>query len=350
MHELERDVKAVIGASRLLLLPLIGLGVSCFEVGRLAQGLTVNYRVKNLVTTVGPGVGSLKEFKIPCALDLKRMPPLKRYIERGYLSRNFSEGLRYWEVRQLFRSLEALYRSRCSGDLYRVAKCLGLPIGEVKEAVAVLRLLYPSTIEVYREAPFAQRLGRPGTVFRLEDLWADLYYYIETGFIKRPSIKRVRTWANKYAIPELLEKLDFKDALVIDVGAGYGTKGAYTIRKGARYVVLIDIDSNILKSRGTGALIDKLQADARRLPLRDKSVDAAIFWNVLQFLHGGEYALGEISRVTKRMLVISVYNADGAVRHYTRREFLDVVEKIGHVVYLRNLSNRQLQAVVIYEN
>ncbi|MEM1664102.1 MAG: hypothetical protein QW259_03935 [Pyrobaculum sp.] len=55
IHELERDVKAVIGASRSLLLPLIG-----FEVGRLAQVYTVNYRVKNLVTTVGPGVGSLK--------------------------------------------------------------------------------------------------------------------------------------------------------------------------------------------------------------------------------------------------------------------------------------------------
>jgi len=119
-------------------------------------------------------------------------------------------------------------------------------------------------------------------------LWEEARRFVKRGlvfpgFLPR-AVRVVRSHTARYSIPTLLAHADFKDAVVADVGSGFGTKGAASLRWGAKYVVLLDIDVEVLKSRGNGLLIDKVVADAHMLPLRTKSIDVAVFWNVLNFL------------------------------------------------------------------
>lgn len=350
LSDISRDLKMVFGATRLLLLPLLGYPVSCAVLEKLTQGITVNYMTKDRVVTVGPGTGSLRHHKVPCALDPRRMPPLRRYIAQGLLTPEYAAGPNYKTLEDNFRHLARLYMWGCAGNLYTVAKCIDAPLSAAREAIAHLRVLYPTALEIYKSKPYSQTLGKPGQKHKLEDFWTELYHYVETGVATRRGIRKVRTWTNKYAVPEILQTLNFRDAIVADVGSGFGTKGAYTIRKGAKFVILIDIDPKILKARGTGALIDKLAADVQKLPIRKKSIDATIFWNVLQFVEDEDAALAEISRTTRQFTVMSIYNAASALRQYTWQSFLQAAKKLGAVIDAKNLANRQFQAVVKHEN
>jgi len=137
---------------------------------------------------------------------------------------------------------------------------------------------------------------------------------------------------------------------VADVGSGFGTKGAASLRWGAKYVVLLDIDVEVLKSRGNGLLIDKVVADAHMLPLRTKSIDVTVFWNVLNFLARPNEAVEEIRRVTRREVVFSTYNA-GSGRYIAFREFISIASRWGVPKVAKRLGNTQFQAVVeIYED
>lgn len=359
-----QDIKNIVGAARLLFLPLLGYEVSCEILDVVTKNKTVNYKTDRYAVVVGNGVGKLSEFKVPCVLDERRMPPLRRYIDLGLLRTDFKRGPTYSILEASFGNIAVVYNSLrwCSGSIYDIAKCAEMSESKAKEALAFLRTLYPSLLEIHRNLSFSEKLGDVGRLLRKEDYWADLYYYIETGYIIpnesliKPSfysrhtikIKKVRGLVAKYSIPQLLHFVDFRDAVVADIGCGYGTKGAFGIRHGARHVVLLDIDEKVLRERGNGLLIDKVVADAHMLPIRDKAIDVSIFWNVLPFLKDGEKAVSEIKRITRREVAVSVYNAASAFRRYSFADFLEIVLLLGKPKAIRRIGRNQFQAVVRY--
>ncbi len=355
LRRIENDIELAIGAIRLLFLPLFGYEISCEVLSGLVGRKAVNFKTDKYVMVVGGGVGVLSEGRVPCALDVRRMPPLRRYIEAGFLTRDFRKGPEYPLIELGFNILVLAYLSAkfCPGDIYSVARCAGLDVGRAKWAVAALRTLYPSLLEVYKGVGFEERLGEVGRLIRREDYWADLYYFVESGYIStgykaRPRVRLVRSYAAKYAIPPILDLVDFRDAVVADIGCGYGTKGAYGIRRGAKSVVLLDIDERVLRERGNGLLIDKVVADAHLLPLRDGGIDVAILWNVLQFLSDEAKAIEEVRRVVRREVVLSVYNAVSGLRFYSYRDFLERALALGRLKAVRRLGRSQFQAVVRY--
>ena len=356
---INRDVEGVVGAVRILFLPMFGDEISCGFLNSFVQRKTVNYKTDTHVVVVGGGVGKLSEFKVPCALDTRRMPPLKRYIELGLLTKDFKRGPSYGRLEVAYRHIMLIYHALkwCSGDIFEIARCSDLTTSEAKDTLAILRTLYPSLVEVYRDVPFEEKLGGAGRLIRREDYWADLYYAVETGRVMpgerywKPAYswpKKIRSYATQYSIPPILDSVDFRDGVVADVGCGYGTKGAYGIRRGARHVVLIDIDEWVLRRRGNGLLIDKVVADAHMLPLRNKCIDVSIFWNVFPFLNDEKKALDEIKRITRREVVLSVYNAASAYRHYNYFNFLEVILQLGRPKVIKRYGRHQFQAVVRY--
>ncbi len=87
-------------------------------------------------------------------------------------------------------------------------------------------------------------------------------------------------------------------------------------------------------------------ADARRLPLRDYSIDVAIFWNVINFIRDKESSINEVKRVSRREVVFSAYNAINAYWNYDYENFMIDALKLGRPVIIRRVSNTQFQAVV----
>jgi ubiquinone/menaquinone biosynthesis C-methylase UbiE len=83
---------------------------------------------------------------------------------------------------------------------------------------------------------------------------------------------------------------------VVDIGAGTGTATRRLLAAGAR-VVPVDASAEMLAvARGLGAC-SPVVGDARRLPLRTDSADAAVLGFVLNHLHRPADALREATRV-----------------------------------------------------
>ncbi|MEM0183723.1 MAG: class I SAM-dependent methyltransferase [Thermoproteus sp.] len=162
--------------------------------------------------------------------------------------------------------------------------------------------------------------------------------------MSRLRVVKVRSPFTRQKVPAIFDQADFLGAVVADVGAGYGAKGEYAVRRGARYAVLIDVDETALRERD-GLGLDRVVADAHMLPLRDRSADVVIFWNVLQFLHDEERALAEVARTARRLILFSVYNAASG-RRYTWSEFLERARKLGTPIHWRR-GYAQHQAVVV---
>ncbi|MEM4438737.1 MAG: class I SAM-dependent methyltransferase [Pyrobaculum sp.] len=357
VKRVKSDLERGVGATRLLFLPLFHRPITCEALSDLTNGRAVNYKTDDYLIVVEGGIGPITQYKIPCVLDIKRMPPLKRYIEAGFLTKDFKRGPNYAVIEFYYRVVATVYRAMkwCSGDIHTFSNCVGVPEGEVKKAIGILRTLYPSLLEIsYGNIFFRDKLGNKGRLIRRDDYWSDLYYFIENGVIttsKKPEryvVRLVRSHAARYSIPPILDKVDFRDAVVSDIGSGFGTKGAYGIRRGARYVLLIDIDEKILRQRGSGLLVDRIVADAHFLPLRNKSVDVVILWNVLQFLSDEIKALSEVKRIVRREVVLSVYNAVSGLRRYSYNDFIERAVNLGRLKVLRRYGNNQFQAIVRY--
>lgn len=359
ISELNDDLKRVVSAIRLILAGLL-LGVdkiSCADVERLCcdrRKLGANYWVGENVVVVRGEVGNLKKFMIPCAVDMRRMPPLGRYVRWGLARidggrlavdlQKLSSIPTVALIKRVFKGLRL-----CPGPVRRIASCSNVDLEEAAFALTALRLLYPGLLEIYGDHlsfnDYLAQLG-VGAVVKSEDLWRSAVELASEGYAIAGGPRLVRARSAKYAVPPILAELDYTDAVVLDVGSGFGTKGASTIRWGARYVVLLDVDEAVLRERGSGLKIDKVVADAHMLPVRDKAADVVIFWNVYNFLAMPRRAVEEVGRTARRAVVFSVYNAASG-RHVGFREFLSVASRWGLVKSVRRLGNSQFQAVVL---
>lgn len=364
-RQLLRDVFLFVGALRFLFAPFFTNvnEVTCDVIKTLccAEGrYGVNYWVGDLVSIVRAELGNLRRWYIPCAVDKRRMPPLARYELLGFVEVGkdaIRVNVENMHVIPLVRAVAKLVeRWRVCGvrDVYTLSRCVDVPVGVLVDIVILLRALFPNLLEVYRGGSTLNDLFvKLGRVVKADMLWGAAREFVKNGVVvpnfsllpRRRVVKSVRSKASRYAIPPLLAYADFKDSVVADVGCGFGTKGAASIRWGARHVVLIDVDVTILRERGNGLLIDRVVADAHMLPLRERSIDVTIFWNVLNFLDEPEKAIREIARVTRREVVFSVYNATSG-RYVSYGEFLKAASMWGTPKVVKRLGNSQFQAIV----
>lgn len=157
----------------------------------------------------------------------------------------------------------------------------------------------------------------------------------------------VRSSTTRHTVPSLLTQVDFRGAVVADIGCGYGTKGFYGLKRGASYAVLIDVDGRVIRRIGNGVAVDRVIADARLLPLRDSSIDIAIFWNVINFIKEKDQAINEVKRMCRRITLFSTYNAMRAYWHYDEQSFAREAMRMGKPITIRKVNGKQMQAIVV---
>lgn len=145
---------------------------------------------------------------------------------------------------------------------------------------------------------------------------------------------------------------------VLDVGAAGGGNGRVLRDLGWRVIAAeySDFGLSVARSRGLAAI----RADARRLPLRDSSVDAVIAMDVLEHIDDDETAASEIARVLRpggtAFITVpadpKLWSAHDValshVRRYTRESLLDVIIGSGlQVVEIRSWNVLLRPAVVL---
>ncbi len=401
---LDEVIKRFYGAGRLLLLPaLLNMrSVDCELLGRLCcdgSSLTINYRVGDFVSVIKASLGSLSRNMVPCIMDIRRMPPLSRFVNAGVI--RVSGGsliVNYWDdyegllnasgmAKNVLIALQSLVKCRAY-TVGMLAKCANLDAGDLYEALLTARLLYPALLELVMPSGYTvnSMLGRlgVGALIRVGELMSMLgtteyervvivpsplinelaIRVVDGGWgIPKPSLHRfragrvssranvgdgvvsVRSGVTRYSIPAMLDLVRFR-GVVADIGCGFGVKGTYGLRRGASYVILLDIDEYVLRLRRSGWAVDRVVADARMLPLRDSSIDVAIVWNVVNFIRERERALGEVRRVCRGDVVYSIYNAANAHWLYGYEDFLNDILSLGKPLAIRRGGNAQFQAVV----
>ena len=392
---LDSVINGFYGASRLLLLPTItGMSrVNCELLRNFCCSdglLTVNYRVVGRVAVVKASLGSIMKNEVPCIVDTHRMPPLARFVDSGVVSvkgnsliiNNWSDYMRVVESSKEASTILELVSALKHCNVYMVnslSRCLRVDEDEVLRALIILRMLYPALIEVILANDLTinsmlRELGI-GRLLSIDELFkvlmagnageaiavpSNLLRMPAPSLATKPRLRRyplrgrsvggdfvvVRSSTSKYSIPSILNLVDFNNAIVADIGCGFGIKGTYGIRHGASFVILIDIDEGVLRLRRSGWAVDRVVADARRLPLRDSSVDVVIFWNVVNFIKDKESSINEVKRICRREAVISVYNAVNAYWNYDYKEFIAELLKIGRPIVIKRAGNTQFQAIV----
>lgn len=96
--------------------------------------------------------------------------------------------------------------------------------------------------------------------------------------------------------------------MVLEVGCGTGHFSRYLASRFLRVVGADRSPAMLASLRKVDPLVSGVEADAHRLPFRDRSVDAVLFITSLEFLDGPGRALAEAVRVCRRGLMLVVLN------------------------------------------
>lgn len=402
-RRLDSCVRGICSAARVMLAPAIlrtrVIGLSNLRVLVESNNkLTLTSINGSALKIVSAKLGT-REDSIPCRIDPYRMPPLRPFIEQNIIE--VHDGLfkvkdlpKYNLVielsqyaRNIVKIINTIYRHKIRFITLKTLKAL-TRISEdtlLLEYILVLRMLYPAVLEIIlpsgltvdsllREFKLSgvtkvklsdvidyilkkhsdlslciveENTGVPSSTGDLSSCTLQLHYErISNVFCSRECVvKGIVSPVTLYKVPKLLAKVNFNDRIVLDLGAGFGTKGAYAIKKGAKLVIFLDIDPRMLKFRASGTHTERIQADARMLPLRNKCIDITIGWNVLQFIGNHWFALREIKRVTREFVLVSVYNARSALHRYSFRRFLREAMFLG-LIFKVVRGKSQYQALV----
>ncbi len=98
---------------------------------------------------------------------------------------------------------------------------------------------------------------------------------------------------------------------VLEVGVGTG-RIAIPLQERGLHVLGVDISPGMLAQGSDRGLNDSFLADALRLPLRNRSIDAAYSVHLLQFIQNWKRALKEIARVTREAYYAIAIHPEGA--------------------------------------
>jgi len=128
--------------------------------------------------------------------------------------------------------------------------------------------------------------------------------YYEHWEGKEQTLKQL-TQEDKALLKDALEKVE--DALVLDVGCGYGRIMNILRRQGFQ-VVGLDVSKNLL--RKAKRISDVILGSLTHIPFKDKAFDVCLcMWGPLNHVPSLSEGLREIRRVCKWRVIASCYNA-----------------------------------------
>ena len=87
----------------------------------------------------------------------------------------------------------------------------------------------------------------------------------------------------------------------LDIGCGNGV-GTLSLKKRVTNIFGLDMSKNLLSQLPDGVV--GLRGDATRLPLKDKSVDFSMAWEIIHHIKDPLSVLTEMRRVTRKWMVI----------------------------------------------
>src|SRR5437870_6669866 len=113
---------------------------------------------------------------------------------------------------------------------------------------------------------------------------------------------------------------------ILDVGIGTGRFAEYFNNSGFN-VVGIDVSRSMMAKAREKRLRNLVQADAHCLPFRDRVFDGAIMIHVLHLLRDWVQVIGEVGRVTGKVVVAEVEGGEG---FSPRQRYLDLRQEMGY--------------------
>ena len=113
---------------------------------------------------------------------------------------------------------------------------------------------------------------------------------------------------------------------ILDVGVGTGRFAEYLSDSGFD-VVGIDVSLSMMAKAREKRVRNLVQADAHHLPFRDRAFDGAIMIHVLHLVSGWVEVVGEVGRVTGKVIVAEVEGGEG---FSSRSRYLDLRKEMGY--------------------
>ena len=133
--------------------------------------------------------------------------------------------------------------------------------------------------------------------------------------------------------PEIMKKLlnTMKELFtgcrtILDVGIGTGRFAEYFNDSGFN-IVGVDVSLSMMAKAREKRLRDLVQADAHHLPFRDRSFDGAIMIHLLHLVRDWVQVVGEVGRVTRKVIVAEVEGGEG---FSPRARYLELRQEMGY--------------------
>jgi 2-polyprenyl-3-methyl-5-hydroxy-6-metoxy-1,4-benzoquinol methylase len=96
----------------------------------------------------------------------------------------------------------------------------------------------------------------------------------------------------------LLSLTSFRNKIILDIGCGFGAYGKCAVKYGASLVVGLDINRKFLNMASRS--IEKIQADACKLPFKDLAFDIIVIVEVLEHLPCEAEIMQNVERIIKK--------------------------------------------------
>jgi len=149
--------------------------------------------------------------------------------------------------------------------------------------------------------------------------------------------------------PEIMKKLldTMKETFagckkILDVGTGTGRFAEYFNDSGYT-VVGIDVSLAMMAKAREKRLRNLIQADAHHLPFRDGAFDGAIMIHILHLVRDWTQVVGEVGRVTRKVIVAEIEGGEG---FSPRLRYLELRHEMGYPLDRFNDGEEGLRRVV----
>ncbi len=133
--------------------------------------------------------------------------------------------------------------------------------------------------------------------------------------------------------PEIMKKLlnTMKELFtgcraILDVGIGTGRFAEYLNDSGLN-IVGVDVSLSMMAKAREKRLRNLVRADAHHLPFRDTAFDGAIMIHVLHLVRDWVQVVGEVGRVTRKIVVAEVEGGEG---FNPRQRYLELRQEMGY--------------------
>ncbi|ACL15731.1 class I SAM-dependent methyltransferase [Methanosphaerula palustris] len=134
-----------------------------------------------------------------------------------------------------------------------------------------------------------------------------------TALPSKESDIRFNDW-NTFLLDSVLKSVEINNKIILNVGGGNGNEAEFLLTHGAKAVVLIDISPGQLagaqiriEQRGLKNL-ELVHCDSENLGIKENSCDVGLIFMALHHFPNHEYAVNELCRASKNVLIIDIMN------------------------------------------